>query len=122
MMRIPEPIELIQHSANKITVLLNVEPELVFFPGHFPVQSVLPGVVMVDWAVSFAERFLPVTVEFTQLEAIKFKQVVRPPQQIALHLEFRADTQKLMYKVDSALGEHSSGKISRVRERQAEDV
>lgn len=114
MTRIPEPQKLIQHTAHKVTVVVKVEPELIFFPGHFPVQSVLPGVVMVDWAVSFAERFLPVTVEFTQLEAIKFKQVVKPPHEISIHLEFRPDTQKLLYKVDSALGEHSSGKISRV--------
>ena len=118
MTRIPEPVEVIRNTDHKISVLLDVACDLAFFPGHFAVQSILPGVVMVDWAVSFAERLLPIEVHFTHLEAIKFKQVVRPPQRIALHLDFRADSEKLIFKVDSEHGEHSSGKICRVSAKQ----
>lgn len=116
MTRMPEPSEIIRHSEHKISLTLDVGEDLAFFPGHFPQQSVLPGVVMVDWAVSFAERYLPVRVDFRTMEAIKFKQVIRPPQRIALHLEYKPETGKLSYKIDSAHGEHSSGRISRVSE------
>lgn len=122
MKRIPEPVEIIRHSEYQVSLVLNVEPDLAFFPGHFPVQSVLPGVVMVDWAVSFAQLYLPLEFHFTSMEAIKFKQVVRPPQQIRLHLDYRADKQKLMYKIDSDIGEHSSGKINGFSLKQVEHV
>lgn len=115
-MRIPKPLDVIQHNAHKVSLRLVVEEDLIYFPGHFPPQLVLPGVVMVDWAVSFAEQYLPIRIQFSALETIKFKQVVLPPQDINLHLEYKATQGKLYYRVDSARGEHSSGKISHAQE------
>lgn len=118
MTRIPEPVDIVRHGDHKISLTLDVSDDLAFFPGHFPVQPVLPGVVMVDWAASFAERYLPVDIRFTAMEAIKFKQVVRPPQRIQLHLEYKPETGKLIYHIDSAIGEHSSGRLVRAVSKQ----
>lgn len=115
-MRIPKLLDVVQHSAHKVSLRLVVEEDLIYFPGHFPQQLVLPGVVMVDWAVSFAEQYLPIRIEFSALETIKFKQVVLPPQEINLHLEYKPSLGKLYYRVDSASGEHSSGKISQAKD------
>lgn len=115
-MRIPKPLEVIQHGPHKVSLRLAVEADLIFFPGHFPNHSVLPGVVMVDWAISFAEQYLPIRILFSELETIKFKQVVLPPQEVNLHLEYRPSLGKLYYRVDSKQGEHSSGRISQAQE------
>lgn len=115
-MRIPKPLDVIQHNEHKVSLRLAVADDLIYFPGHFPSRLVLPGVVMVDWAVSFAEQYLPIRIEFSALETIKFKQVVLPPQEINLHLEYKPKHGKLYYRVDSTQGEHSSGKISQAKE------
>lgn len=91
---------------------VDVSEDLPFFPGHFPQQSVLPGVVMLDWVVQYAEQLLPVSVDFTHMEAIKFKQVICPPLTISFVLKFNAEKQKLTYSISSEKAEHSSGRIA----------
>lgn len=109
---IPEPVDIVRHSRHKIDITLMVTEDLPFFAGHFPGQPVLPGVIMLDWVICLAQQHLGINIAFDNLQAIKFKQVVRPPQAIQLHLEYRPDTGKLLYRIDSAIAEHSSGKIS----------
>lgn len=112
-MRIPEPQNIIQIDKYSVIVELSISEKLVFFPGHFPQQSVLPGVVMVDWAIEFAERFLPIAVQFKTMEALKFRQIVMPPAVIKLHLQFNAKTQKLHFSYEGLEQQsYSSGKIS----------
>lgn len=114
-MRIPTPISANQLDPHTVLLELEVLEELVFFPGHFPQQSVLPGVVMVDWAIEFAQQYLPVSVQFKTMEALKFRQVVTPPMKVLLRLEFKAKTEKLHFSYEGGQGQaFSSGKISRV--------
>lgn len=91
---------------------VNVPEDLPFFPGHFPQKSVLPGVVIIDWVVQYAERLLTLKVNFSHMESIKFKQVICPPLCISIELNYNSKTQKLAYTIHSEKGEHSSGKIS----------
>lgn len=91
---------------------VDVTEDLPFFPGHFPQQAVLPGVVMLDWVVQYAEQLLPINVDFTHMEAIKFKQVICPPLSISVELKYNAERKKLSYSIRSEKAEHSSGRIS----------
>ncbi|HEY9034026.1 MAG TPA: hypothetical protein VIN71_08825 [Pseudomonadales bacterium] len=115
MTRLPEPLEVIRHDPYSISVVLEVDETLPFFPGHFPGQPVLPGVVMLDWVASLAERYLPLRIEFARLEAVKFKQMVRPVQKIRVDIQFKADSGKLVYRLTSDSAEHSSGRICHAR-------
>lgn len=112
-MRIPEPQKVNHIDEHTVTLELLVGEELAFFPGHFPQQSVLPGVVMVDWAIEFAERFLPVKIQFTMMEALKFRQVVTPTAVVKLCLQINTKTHKLHFNYEgSEQQSYSSGKIS----------
>lgn len=115
-MRIPQAQNIKQIDEHSVILSLAVSEELVFFPGHFPQQSVLPGVVMVDWAVEFAERYLPVKIQFHTMEALKFRQVVVPPTVVELHLSFNSKTEKLHFSYQgSEQQSYSSGRISHCR-------
>lgn len=117
MTRLPEPADVNRHDDNQVTVTIDVTENLVFFPGHFPGRPVLPGVVMLDWVIELAQRYLPVDVQFAGMNAVKFRQMVRPPLRIYLHIHYRPDLGKLVYRVYSDGAEHSSGKISQVTGR-----
>lgn len=115
-MRIPEPQKINQIDEHTVILELPVSEDLIFFPGHFPQQSVLPGVVMVDWAVEFAERYLPVEIQFATMEAVKFRQVITPPAVVNLHLQVNEKTQKLHFSYAGLERQaYSSGKVGHCR-------
>jgi 3-hydroxymyristoyl/3-hydroxydecanoyl-(acyl carrier protein) dehydratase len=111
MNNIPEAFNIDYPNELSVQFSLSVTHDLPFFPGHFPQESVLPGVVMLDWVVQFAEQLLPIKIDFEGMEAIKFKQVVRPEITLRVELTFKPEKERLVYKISSENAEHSSGKI-----------
>jgi len=102
--------------AQCVTLTLRVPAGLAFFPGHFPVHAILPGVVQIDWAIHFGRQHFPLLPQFRKMEALKFQAIIEPEQEITLLLEHKpaaADQQpdKLLFSFDSARGRHSSGRI-----------
>ncbi len=105
-----------ERADNTVTLTLNVPAALAFFPGHFPVHAILPGVVQIDWAIHFGRQYFPLLPQFRKMEALKFQAIIEPEQQISLLLEHKigADPQqpgKLLFSFDSSRGRHSSGRI-----------
>lgn len=41
---------------SELTVSLFLDPKLAWFKGHFPEQSILPGVAQIDWARLYAAK------------------------------------------------------------------
>lgn len=111
-MSVTEPIvvdEQIEGTAAKL--LLEVPGDLVWFRGHFPDQPILPGVVQIKWALSFAERCLNLACAFAGMDTLKFQHVIRPNDRVSLTLEYLEDAHKLRFAFDSPHGRHSSGSI-----------
>jgi hypothetical protein len=88
-------------SLERLGVLLSEEgarwdfrvPEsLVYLEGHFPSFPVVPGVVQVQWVMKFAEEWLGQTFEVKRLEAVKFKDLLRPGQEFSLNLSYSRGT------------------------------
>lgn len=103
-------------TATGVTLTLKVPAGLAFFPGHFPVHAILPGVVQIDWAIHFGRQIFPLLPRFCKMEALKFQAIIEPEQEITLQLEYKpgADAQqagKLLFNFDSSRGRHSSGRI-----------
>lgn len=90
---------------------LVVPPDLAYFSGHFPTAPVLPGVVQVDWALSLGRQLLDLPPRFVGMEVLKFQQLVRPGDDIQLHLRFDRERGKLYFAYRNATAACSSGRI-----------
>ncbi|MEX3955107.1 AMP-binding protein [Trinickia sp. EG282A] len=65
---------------------LRVPPTLVHFSGHFPGLPILPGVVMVDWAIDLASDHLDGVREIKSIHRLKFMAPVPPNATLRLTL------------------------------------
>jgi 3-hydroxymyristoyl/3-hydroxydecanoyl-(acyl carrier protein) dehydratase len=90
---------------------LRVQPELVYFNGHFPQQPILPGVTQLAWVEHYGRLFFAIGQPFLTMEVIKFKKIIRPDALITMTLEWRADSGKLYFDLHSATESHSSGRL-----------
>lgn len=97
MTLLPEVISIAYEESNAVTLSLLVQPELHYFPNHFPNYPLLPGVVQLDWVIHFGRGILQVTGEFCRMDNIKFQAIVRPAQRLNLRLQWQADTRRLAF-------------------------
>jgi predicted hotdog family 3-hydroxylacyl-ACP dehydratase len=66
---------------------VRVPADLPHFAGHFPGEPLLPGVVQLEWALALARERLALAGEPCALEALKFREPLRPGQDFELRLE-----------------------------------
>ncbi|CAI8725200.1 AMP-binding protein [Pseudomonas sp. IT-P294] len=90
---------------------LAVPPDLAYFSGHFPKTPVLPGVVQVDWALSLGQQLMKLPEKFAGMEVLKFQQLVRPGDEVQLHLRFDPERGKLYFAYRNETATCSSGRI-----------
>ena len=57
------------------------------FPGHFPGRPIVPGVVLLDQAILFAENLLGKQVERWQIGNAKFLSPVGPAETLVFSLQ-----------------------------------
>ena len=65
---------------------LRVSPDLVHFAGHFPGLPILPGVVLIDWAVRLAAARNSAVRAITSVDQLKFMAPVPPGAVVSLRL------------------------------------
>jgi 3-hydroxymyristoyl/3-hydroxydecanoyl-(acyl carrier protein) dehydratase len=90
---------------------LVVPRDLHYFRGHFPSAPVVPGVVLIKWAIAFAQRFLRVGGGFVGMEAVKFQQPMTPELHVTLTLDYNANAGKLRFSFASAGSRYGSGRV-----------
>lgn len=111
---LPIKMPYVRHSTvedNQLELELYIPSELYYFSGHFPDKPVLPGVVQIDWVMTYAKEFLAVLGEFQGMEAIKFRDIIEPETTLHLLIHYRKDKHKLVFRYESAKGNHSSGRV-----------
>ena len=88
-----------------------VPAELDCWPGHFPEQSILPGVLQIDWLMRTIEAWTGRSPRLARIEALKFKQLVGPEERLTLRLE--RDTGGAVFRFRLANGDAtiSSGRV-----------
>jgi len=106
----PEVLEQVEVEG-EWSLQLAVPPDLAFFSGHFPQTPVLPGVVQVDWALSFGQQLMNLPEKFAGMEVLKFQQLVRPGDEVQLHLRFDPVRSKLYFAYRNETATCSSGRI-----------
>ncbi|CAA7626553.1 hydroxymyristoyl-ACP dehydratase [Magnetospirillum sp. UT-4] len=65
---------------------LELQPELLWFRGHFPGTPILPGVVQIHWALHFAAEALGLGVAAATDFQVKFKAILSPGDRPSLAL------------------------------------
>lgn len=108
--KIPEVLEQ-SASDGEWSLQLSVPLDLAYFSGHFPKTPVLPGVVQVEWALNLGRQLLNLDGAFAGMEVLKFQQLVRPGDEIQLHLRFDAERGKLYFAYRNDTATCSSGRI-----------
>jgi 3-hydroxymyristoyl/3-hydroxydecanoyl-(acyl carrier protein) dehydratase len=86
---------------------LRVPPELTYFKGHFPGAPV----VQIKWAIELARRYLGAGGELTGIDALKFRQLMRPGVVVTLALEWEESAAKLRFSYRSDDTRFSSGRL-----------
>jgi len=66
---------------------MRVEPELLYFQGHFNGAPVLPGVVQLHWAVHYARIAFDIVITPHEITQLKYRKIISPNDQIHLILE-----------------------------------
>ncbi len=77
MKRDPEILN-ISSSKKEVTFKLKIDADLIFFSGHFPDYSILPGVIHLRLAKKCVEGFLEKKIRILQVRAAKFSSPVTP--------------------------------------------
>jgi len=91
---------------------LFIPSNLVYVDGHFPNAPIVPGVVLIDWAVKFAARHLDLPLEAAQGFQVKFRQVTIPGGSVTLSLRRRSKPNRLSFEYASGKRVLSSGSIA----------
>lgn len=97
---------------------LEVPERLIFLHGHFDEHPLVPGVVIVQWAIELAAESFGELGDFRGIERLKFRLPLRPGTRFTLQLTQRADG--IAFTIDSQEGRHCSGRI-RLQTRSTTD-
>lgn len=94
-------------------ITLEVPEKLVYLQGHFAQQPVVPGVVIIQWAVSLAREFLTLTGSVQRLDRVKFPRLLRPGERVCLLLQHANDArgEHLVFELTGPQGCHASGRM-----------
>lgn len=67
-------------------VTLRVDPHHPVFAGHFPGRPIVPGVLLIDWALATLHDVFPEAVPTGSMElgTVKFLQPVRPGAELRI--------------------------------------
>jgi 3-hydroxymyristoyl/3-hydroxydecanoyl-(acyl carrier protein) dehydratase len=90
---------------------LFIQPDLLYFDGHFSGAPILPGVAQLDWAVTFARHRFGLNGPFQSMAQIKFQQVIQPAMTVRLILTHLPAKSAAEFRYLSTAGAHSSGRI-----------
>lgn len=91
---------------------LRVQPELAYFPGHFPGHPILPGVIEIDWAVRLTERHFTLPRQrFSHLKNIKFTSPVLPETILDCVLNWQEEKYRLDFSFTAGTRACAAGQI-----------
>ena len=88
-----------------------IQPDLVWFNGHFPQHQLLAGVVQIHWASVIAQRLFGLHADANEISNLKFQQIIEPRMQLLLSLEYSKSKGNLQFRYSGKSGDHSKGSI-----------
>ncbi|MDR0535652.1 MAG: AMP-binding protein [Puniceicoccales bacterium] len=109
----PLGIERIPCPENPSSVILKfkLDPDLIWFRGHFATHPLLPGVAQLRWAEHFATEMLAPDLTFSHLVSLKFLKPLVPNDTVRLQLNLDAGAKLLEFSYKCGEETASFGKI-----------
>jgi 3-hydroxymyristoyl/3-hydroxydecanoyl-(acyl carrier protein) dehydratase len=90
---------------------LRVPPDLCCLKGHFPELPLVPGAILLGWAMEFGAESLGTSLSLRAMRSIKFERIVQPGQSLRLRIVAEPVSSTLRFEYLSEAGRHSSGQI-----------
>ncbi|EPW3924532.1 (3R)-hydroxymyristoyl-ACP dehydratase [Enterobacter sp. BIDMC92] len=111
----PHEIERHQTHPEHLEITLYLDPDLLWFKGHFAVQPLLPGVAQLDWVMHYATTLLAPGYRFHSIQNVKFAAPLLPYNTVTMVLDWHPARQMLSFSYQRHAGSErhtaSSGKI-----------
>lgn len=92
------PSEVVRLSDTEAELALRLDPDLVWFQGHFPGRAILPGVAQIHISRLFAARLWRFEPASSQLARLKFRRLIQPGDPVHLHLSRHVDKATLHFR------------------------
>lgn len=105
-------VRVLEQESRRVLLELTVPAGLLYFNGHFDGAPVLPGVVQLDWAISYGRQYFALAPHFLGMLGLKFQRVVLPGAVVQLELLHDPQKSSLAFRMASTAGPHSSGRIT----------
>jgi 3-hydroxymyristoyl/3-hydroxydecanoyl-(acyl carrier protein) dehydratase len=101
----------VEAAGEQVALDLAILETLFWFRGHFPGLPVLPGVVLIDWALQFGRHHLGTPAIARELTQIKFRRLLRPGTAVRLVLRRERGGTRLAFAYEAAGAPAASGRI-----------
>ena len=98
---------------------LRVSPSLIHFEGHFPGLPILPGVVLIDWAIRLAAARNPAVRAVTSVDQLKFMAPVPPGAVVSLRLAHEPERCRVRFTARLGARDCASGAFVHQAHREA---
>jgi hypothetical protein len=92
------PSEVVRLSDTEAELTLQLDPDLVWFQGHFPGQAIRPGVAQIHLSRLFAARIWDFEPGSSELARVKFRRLIQPGDRVHLHLQRHVDKATLQFR------------------------
>jgi len=102
---------ILEKRENHLLMRIVLPENLLYFQGHFPEVPILPGVVQLDWALTYWQQHFDLPCVFGGIQALKFQHVILPGTSVDLKLEYEPSKASLSFCYFSADKTHASGRI-----------
>jgi 3-hydroxyacyl-[acyl-carrier-protein] dehydratase len=99
-----------QRSEERLLRELRVPKELACWPGHFPGQEILPGVVQLDWVMQALADWTGTAPEVLEIRELKFRALILPGQELALEI-VREQPGHFRFALHAREGTLASGRV-----------
>jgi acyl-coenzyme A synthetase/AMP-(fatty) acid ligase len=80
--------------------------------GHFPGFPIVPGYLLIDWAVDAFRRFFLVDADVRRFEALKFRRMLMPNQRFVMELSYASGDTRFSFVYRDSEGVLCSGRVS----------
>lgn len=109
---VTEPLLLeVKAAESGIELSLAIPHDLVYFRGHFPTIAVLPGVVQIEWVMSYSKRYFNLGDAAAGTLRIKFRRLIRPSDRLLLSLAYHPTRNQIDFTYSNSEGILTSGRI-----------
>ncbi|WNO09243.1 hypothetical protein [Teredinibacter sp. KSP-S5-2] len=109
-MKFPESLT-VESDGNIVKASMTIDESYEYFEGHFVGAPVLAGVVQIGLVMAILERALGIRLAFKGMRSVKFTQLIQPPTNIDLMLQYLPEKGVLKYKIENELGKCAAGNL-----------